>query len=71
MKQEQKDAYRNTGKSGGAFPQHTNNVGVMRERSSDVSQIKGPRSKVDGGCTFPKTIRPGTPTEYQSKEIKG
>jgi len=50
-----------------SFPKKTENSGVMTQRPSDVGQIKGPRAKVDGGITFPKTIRPGSPSEYTKK----
>ena len=52
----------------GCYPKKTDNSGVRPARSSQVSeQIKGPRAKVDGGISFPKTIRPGTPSEYGKK----
>jgi len=44
----------------GTFPKKTNNSGTRPARPSDVQSIKGPRSKVDGGISFPKTIRPGS-----------
>jgi hypothetical protein len=51
----------------GTFPKKTANSGTRPARPSDVSsQIKGPRSKVDGGAKFPTTIRPGsTPSKYK------
>jgi hypothetical protein len=44
----------------GCYPKKTPNSGTRPARPSDVQSIKGPRSKVDGGIKFPKTIRPGS-----------
>jgi len=52
----------------GDFPKKTDNSGVRAQRPSDVGMIKGPRSKVDGGISFPKTIRPGTSSDYSNSK---